>query len=51
MVSRGYTEEEAKEAVQENFTANLSQKGKGKGKYKGKPKAAHAAFYVYPVQG
>ena len=51
MVSRGYTEEEANAVIQENLTANLSQKGKGKGKFKGKPKAAHVAFYAYPGKG
>ena len=31
MTSRGYTDEEASEAIQETLTANYTNKGKGKG--------------------
>jgi len=34
MTSRGYTDEEASDAIQETLTANYTNKGKGKGKFK-----------------
>ena len=36
MITNGYTEEEAADAVQEELTANAGFKGRGKGKSKGK---------------